>query len=475
MQFKQFINGEWCDAANGNTWDVINPANESTVETVPFGDGDDARAAIEAAEQAFTDWAGKTPYERGAILRTAAQLIWSKLNELAEITTRESGKPFREAKGEWYQAGEIFEWFAEEGKRAYGRVIPSRDPHNRLMTIKQPIGVVGIITAWNFPIYNQSRAVAAALAAGCTVVTRPSEYTPMTAMAMVSLLEEAGMPAGVINLINGDPESMGQEMLNNKALRKIHFTGSTRVGHILMEGASQTFTRLSLELGGNAPVLILPDANIEVAAKTAVSAKFYNAGQMCTSPQRFIVHDAVADEFVERVADRMGGLKIGDGMEKDTRVGPMINQKQLERLEAMVSESAADVVVGGQRPSDFDRGYYFAPTLMTNVAPDSRLYNEEIFGPVLPVSTFDDLDEAIARANDTDYGLMAFVWTNDLNTAIRAYERLEFGMVGVNEWFPQAVEAPFPGWKYSGTGMELGAEGLAEYMETKLVAIGGLR
>lgn len=475
MQFKQFINGEWVDATNGGKWDVINPATEGVNETVPFGNRDDARAAVEAAANAFAEWSGKTAYERAAVLKKTADLIWGGLNELAEITTRESGKPFREAKGEWYQAGEIFEWFAEEGKRAYGRIIPSRNPRNRLMTIKQPIGVVGVITAWNFPIYNQSRAVAAALAAGCTVVTRPSEYTPMTAMAMVNLLEEAGIPAGVINLINGEPEPMGQEFLDNKAVRKVHFTGSTRVGHILMEGASRTFTRLSLELGGNAPVLILPDANVEVAAKTAVSAKFYNAGQMCTSPQRFIVHDGVASEFVDLVSQRMSGLVVGNGLEKDTRVGPLINQTQLERLESLVADSRAKVVLGGERPAGHDKGYFYSPTLLTNVDPTSRIYNEEIFGPVLPVTTFDDLDEAIERANQTDYGLMAYVWTDDLNAAIRAYERLEFGMVGVNEWFPQAVEAPFPGWKHSGTGVELGSEGLDEYLETKLVAFGGLR
>ncbi|MCI0708741.1 MAG: NAD-dependent succinate-semialdehyde dehydrogenase [Chloroflexi bacterium] len=475
MQFKQFINGEWVDASNGGTWDVINPATEEVIEIVSFGNRDDARAAVEAAENAFPEWSGKTAYERAAILKKAADLIWGQLDELAAITTRESGKPFREAKGEWYQAGEIFEWFAEEGKRAYGRIIPSRNPHNRLMTIKQPIGVVGVITAWNFPIYNQSRAVAAALAAGCSVVTRPSEYTPMTAMVMVNLLEEAGIPAGVINLINGEPESMGQELLDNKAVRKVHFTGSTRVGHILMEGASRTFTRLSLELGGNAPVLILPDANIEVAAKTAVSAKFYNAGQMCTSPQRFIVHSGVANEFVDLVSQRMSALVVGNGMEKDTRVGPLINQTQLERLESLVADTQAEVVLGGERPVGHDKGYFYSPTLLTNVDPASRIYNEEIFGPVLPVTTFDDLDEAIDRANQTDYGLMAYVWTNDLNVAIRAYEKLEFGMVGVNEWFPQAVEAPFPGWKSSGTGMELGSEGLDEYLETKLIAIGGLR
>lgn len=474
-EFKQYINGEWVSASNGNTWDVINPATEETIATVPFGNGDDCRQAIDAAAAAFPEWSSQTPYQRGAILKKAGELIAENINDLAKISTEESGKPFRESKGEWWSAVEMYEWFAEEGKRAYGRVIPSRNPYNRLMTIRQPIGVVGSITAWNFPAYNPARSWSAALAAGCTLVARPSEYTPLTAMAMTQLLAEAGLPAGVINLINGDPEAMGQEMLNNPILRKISFTGSTRVGRILMSGASETFTRLSLELGGNAPVIIMPDVNVEVVAKTAVATKFYNNGQMCTSPQRFLVHESIADEYIELVTARAGGLKVGNGLEKDTRVGPMINAIQRDRLEAMVANAEAEVVLGGARPTDLDKGYFYQPTILTGVSPDSQIYKEEIFGPVMPITTFSDVDEAIALANDTDYGLMSFVWTNDLNTATRAYERLEFGMVGVNEWFPQTTEAPFGGWKQSGMGTELGQEGLSDYLETKLVAIGGLR
>ena len=474
-EFKQYINGEWIAASNDNTWDVINPATEEVITTVPFGNADDCRHAITAATAAFPEWSNQTPYQRAGILKKVGELIAENINDLAKISTEESGKPFREAKGEWWSAVEMYEWFAEECKRSYGRVIPSRNPYNRLLTIRQPIGVVGAITAWNFPAYNPARSWSAALAAGCTLVARPSEYTPLTAMAMTQLLAEAGLPAGVINLVNGEPEAMGQEMLRHPALRKISFTGSTRVGRILMAGAAETFTRLSLELGGNAPVIIMPDVNLEVVAKTAVNTKFYNNGQMCTAPQRFLVHESIVDEYVELVAARTSTLKVGNGLEKDTRIGPMINAKQLSRLEAMVSNAQAEVVLGGSRPADLGKGYFFEPTIMTGVDPASQLYQEEIFGPIMPITTFNDFDEAIALANDTDYGLMSFIWTNDLNTAIRAYEKLEFGMVGVNEWFPQTTEAPFGGWKQSGMGTELGQEGLDDYLETKLVAIGGLR
>lgn len=474
---QQLIDGAWVDASNGRTWDVINPATEEVVQTVPFGDRADCRAAIEAAERAFPAWARKTPYERGGILMQAARLMRERADDLGRLTTLECGKPFAQAKGEWFVAADLFEWFAEEGKRAYGHTIPSRTPGKRMTVIHQPIGVVGVITAWNFPAYNTSRAWAAALAAGCTVVARPSEFTPLTAMALAGILAEAGIPAGVLNLVNGEPDGMGQEMLDHPAVRKIHFTGSVRVGKLLMDGASRTVTRLSLELGGNAPVVILPDADLAAVAASAVSAKFRNGGQVCVAPQRFFVHRQAAGEFADRVTERAARLRVGSGLEKDTQVGPLINARQRDRVEALVAEASAqgvEVRTGGRRPPTCDRGYFFEPTVLAGVEPDMPVYREEIFGPVLPIIAFDELDQAIALANGTPYGLAAYVWTNDLRSAVRAAEGLEFGMVGVNEWTPQATEAPFGGWKQSGLGHESGAEGLREYLETKLVAIGGL-
>jgi len=475
-RYKQYIDGRWVDAASGGTWDVINPATEERVETVPYGTGEDCKRALEAAETAFGAWSTSTPYERGRYLRDTSDHIRERVDRLAEVTVRESGKPSAQAKGEWHAAADLFEWFAEEGKRAYGRTIPSRRAGKRMMVLRQPIGVVGVITAWNFPAYNPVRAWAAALAAGCTVVARASEYTPLTAMEIVNVLAEVGLPPGVLNLVNGEPESMGQAMLDTPACRKISFTGSVRVGRILMEGAGRTFTRLSLELGGNAPVLIFSDADLESLSATAVAAKYRNAGQVCVSPQRFLVHRSCSDEFAELAANRVRALKLGDAADPDTDVGPMINARQRERVETLVAdarEQGVEVLVGGRRP-ETERGFFFEPTVLAGVTPEMRVFSEEIFGPVLPVASFEEVDEAVALANQTPYGLAAYVWTENLKTAIRCYEGLEFGMVGVNEWAPQATEAPFPGWKQSGLGAESGREGLEEYLETKLVAFGGL-
>ncbi|HQZ39409.1 MAG TPA: NAD-dependent succinate-semialdehyde dehydrogenase [Vicinamibacterales bacterium] len=477
FHYQQYIEGAWSGAASGGAWDVINPATEEVVRTVPFGGRDDCRAAIESAARAFSSWSRRTPYERGEILQRAAARMRALVDELAHTTVLECGKPFAQARGEWLVSADLFDWFAEEGKRAYGRTIPSRVASKRMTVLRQPMGVVGVITAWNFPAYNPARAWSAALSAGCTVVGRASEYTPLTAMAMAELLVEAGLPAGVLNLVNGDPESMGQEMLDHPAVRKIHFTGSVRVGRILMDGASRTVTRLSLELGGNAPVIVMPDVDLDAVAAGAVVSKFRNNGQVCVAPQRFLVQRRAAEAFAERVAARAGALRLGSGLDADVQVGPLINARQRDRVAALVSEAASqgvEVRAGGHRPASPSRGYFFQPTVLAGVTPDMPVFQEEIFGPVLPIVAFDDLDEALALANRTPYGLAAYVWTNDLRTSVTAAEGLEFGMVGVNEWAPHATEAPFGGWKQSGLGHESGSEGLAEYLETKLVSVGGL-
>ena len=476
-EYKQLIGGEWCGAASHRTKSVVNPATEEPIAELPYGAADDCRAAIDAAQAAFGAWAARTPYERGAILKRAADAMRAHADDLARTTVLESGKPLAQARGEWIVSADLFEWYAEEGKRAYGRVVPSRSGTRRLTVLKQPVGVVGIITAWNFPAYNVARAAAGALAAGCTVVIRPSEYTPLTALDMARILVDAELPAGVANVINGEADPIGQEMLRHPGCAKVHLTGSLRVGKHLMDGASKTMTRLSLELGGNAPVLVFPDVNLEQVAAGAVTAKFRNGGQVCVAPQRFLVARAAVDEFIERATMVVGSLRVGSGLEPQTQVGPLINARQREHVEALVSSArsaGASVRVGGQRPPEHPRGYFYQPTLVADVHPAMPIYEEEIFGPVMPIAAFDEVDEAVALANGTRFGLAAYVWTNDLRTALRASERLEFGMVGVNEWTPQAVEAPFVGWKESGVGRECGSEGLDEYLETKLVAIGGL-
>lgn len=473
--YLQRIGGNWVSAASSKTKQVLNPATEEPLRDLPFGDGVDCRLAIEAAAAAFPAWSTRTAYERASILKRASDLMRERLADLGRTTTLESGKPLPQAKGEWGAAADLFEWFAEEGKRAYGRVIPSKNPARRLIVLRQPLGVVGVITAWNFPIYNIARAAAAALAAGCTIVIRPSESTPMTAMEMVNVLVEAGIPDGVVNLVNGQSASIGDEMLANPLCAKIHFTGSPRVGRILMDGASKTVTRLSLELGGNAPVLIFPDVDLDQVASSAVTAKFRNAGQVCVSPQRFLVHRSIASGFSERVAALAAKLKVGNGLDDDTNVGPLIHARQRDHIERIVSGSVASgarILTGGKRPAALDRGYFYEPTVLANVTTGAPAFADEIFGPVLPITPFDETAQAIQLANDTRHGLSAYVWTNDLRIARQTSEALEFGLVGVNDWNPFATEGPFTGWKESGIGRESGPEGLDEYLETKLISIG---
>jgi len=477
FMFKQLINGEWVDASNGKTWNLINPATEDSLGEMPFGTGSDAEAAIDAAANAFPAWSRKTPYERADILVKAAGWIRARINDLGVISTEESGKPMRESTAEWNTAANLFEWYAEECKRLYGRTIPARKADRRIMVQYTPLGVVGTITAWNFPVYNSVRSWAAALAAGCTVVGRPSEYTPRSAMLLATALVEAGIPAGVVNVVNGEPDAIGKAMLKDPRCRKICFTGSTRVGKLLMDGASQTVTKLALELGGNAPVLVFPDVNVASVAKQAVAFKYRNNGQVCISPQRFFVHSRVAEEFIETVTDLSATMKLGSGLDASTDVGPLINATQRNRVEQMVAEAAGEgaaVLTGGARPADKGKGYFYSPTVVTNLTPDMGLYRNEIFGPVMPIIPFSDVDEALALANDTEYGLAAYVQTNDMNTAIRMYEELEYGMIAINDWQPSTPEAPFGGIKQSGIGRECGQEGIHEYVEPRTVYIGGV-
>jgi len=472
----QLIDGRWVGAEGGGRRDVIDPATEEVIASLPYGGAADAIAAIDAAHRALPAWRARTPYERGAILARAAELLRGRAEQLAELTVRESGKPRAEAVREWQIAGDLFEWFAEEGKRVHGYTIPSRVATKRMMVLREPIGVVGVITAWNFPAYNPARAVAAALAAGCTAVVRPAELTPLSAMAIAAALEEAGLPPGAANLVHGEPGPMGQAMLEHPDLRKLSFTGSVAVGKLLMDGASRTMTRLSLELGGNAPVLVLPDADVEAVARGAVAARFRNAGQVCISPQRFFVERARLPAFEEVVVEEARRLPVGSGLQPGTRVGPLISARHRERVEGLIAAATAmgaRVRTGGVRPPG--RGYFLEPTVLGDVAPASPAFAEEVFGPVFAVTPFEQLDDAIAAANATRYGLAAYVFTNDLAAAMRAYERLEFGMIGVNEWAPHATEAPFAGRKDSGAGHECGREGLLDNLETKLVSFGGVR
>ena len=468
--YQQYINGTWQPATNGKTLAVINPATQEHIQNIAYGDQNDCIAALNAAQAAFEKWK-TSPYKRAAILQKAAALMRAKNTEYAAITTAESGKPLAESKGEWLVAAGFFEWFAEEAKRTYGKTIPSSRPNKRMQVIYQPMGIVGAITAWNFPAYNPARCWAAALAAGCCIVAKPSELTPITAMCIAECLHEAGLPAGVLNLINGDASAIADVLLSDKRCKKISFTGSTRVGKLLMQGSHQTATKLALELGGNAPVLVFDDVNVDELAETAALAKNRNCGQVCIAPQRFLVQRPIYEAFTQKIAEKVANLRIGNGTELDTQVGPLISENQRLMVHSLVQKSVeqgAKLLCGG-KIAEHAQGYFYEPTVLADVAPHHDIFKNEVFGPVLSITPFDTTEQALALANATEYGLIAYVFTQNLKNATLASEGLEFGMVGINDFAPHAIEAPFGGWKQSGVGQEGGSEGILEYMEKKLI------
>lgn len=470
---KQYINGTWCDAFDGATWDLQSPSTEEIMDKVPFGNVTDCKLAINAADASFAEWKKTTPYFRAEILKKAANYMRANAEAFAKETAAETGKPMLEARGEWQVSANLFEWYAEEGKRNYGRVVPTNRADKRSMVIYQPLGVVGVITAWNFPAYNPARAVAAALAAGCSVVMRGSEFTPLSSFNMAKALHESGIPKGVFNLINTEPISTGTEMIENPLLKKISFTGSTRVGKILMDGASKTSTKLSLELGGNAPVIIERDVDVEAIAKQALVAKLRNCGQVCVAPQRFYVHSSIFNRFVTIVKEDISNLKLGVNGGEIDYIGPLINKTQQKHSLAMLEKArseGATIHIGGE-PSD--KGFFVHPALI-EAKQDQTFIKTEIFGPLMVVIPFETKEEVLEWANDTEYGLASYVFTNHIKTANFYAENLEFGMVGINEWAAHGTELPFSGWKSSGIGHESGAEGLKEYLELKLISYGGM-
>ena len=470
-----FIDGRFVPAVGGQTWSLADPGRGETLAEVAFGDARDARAALDAAAAAFSAWSARTAYDRAALLEKAADVIASRVDLFAKRTTEESGKPLAQARGEWAGAPNYLRFAAEEARRLGGRWVPARLPGRRIDVQYAPLGVVGVITAWNFPVYNVNRAVASALAAGCTAVVRPSEFTPRSALDYAQAFADAGLPPGVLNVINGEPAAMAEAMMLDARCRKIAFTGSTRVGKLLMDAASKTIKRLALELGGNAPVLVFPDADVEAVARAGVTAKLRNAGQVCIAPQRFIVHASVAEAFAAAAVEQMQREVVGHGLEPASTVGPLINAAQRDRVEALVDRSVAAgarVRCGGRRVGG--AGFFYAPTLLDSLPADAPVLTEEVFGPVLPVQTFETTADALRLAHQTEYGLAAFVFTRDLRTAFEVSERLEFGLVGVNDWYPVTAEAPFGGMKQSGLGRESGAEGLHEYVETRTRYFGGM-
>lgn len=472
---QMYIDGQWCNAQEGKTLGVVNPADESVLAQVAYGGRAETERAIAAAARAFPEWRALSAYDRARILKKTADLMRERADRIARALTQEQGKPLTEAKAEVLHAADTFEWFAEEGKRAYGRIIPPTNIAKRYYAIKHPVGVVATITPWNFPAALPSRKIAPALAVGCTVVSRPAEQTPLTLILMFECLADAGLPPGVANLVIGPARTMADVFFEHPAVRKISFTGSTEVGKELIRRSADQVKRLSLELGGHAPLIVFPDADVNQVAQAAVIGKFRNNGQVCIAPSRFYVHEKISKDFTDAAVELAKNLKVGNGLEQGVQVGPMFEARALEKTAALIDDArgkGGKILTGGRRSTRFDKGYWFEPTVIREVKGEMKIMTDEPFAPVMPILDFDKLDEVIAAANNTPYGLAAYVFTNDLTVATRMAEGLEAGIIGINDPVPATPQCPFGGMKESGMGRELGIEGLEAYTETKYVSVG---
>lgn len=468
-----YIGGEWRASSDSSSFDVHDPSTGQVMASVASATVDDAMAAVDAAEVAFLTWRETAPRERAEILRRAFELMDERIDEIAELIVRENGKARSDAIGEAKYAAEFFRWYAEEAVRSIGQVGTSPSGDKKILVLQQPVGVAVLVTPWNFPAAMATRKIGPALAAGCTVILKPASDTPLTALLVADILEEAGVPAGVVNVIPSRRSgAIVSAMLHDPRVRKISFTGSTEVGRVLLREAADCVVNTSMELGGNAPFLVFDDADLDEAIDGAMIAKMRNGGEACTAANRFFVQRGIASEFTERLAERMGALKMAPGLEPGTELGPLVNAEAITDVQALVDGAIADgatAVVGGS-PVEGD-GFFYPATVLTDVPSTSQILRSEIFGPVAPIVVFDEEDEAIAMANDTEYGLIAYLYTSDLSRGLRVTERLEAGMVGLNRGLVSDPAAPFGGVKQSGIGREGGHEGMLEYVEQKYVAV----
>ena len=473
MEVTVFIDGAWVEARSGETFDVTNPATGEVIGTVPAGDATDAAAAIDAANRAFPAWSSTTAYERSGLLYRAWELMTERSEALAQLMTSEQGKPLKASRAEVKYAADFLLWFAEEAKRVTGEWLPSQRADQRFLSVKAPVGVVAAVTPWNYPISMLTRKMGPALAAGCTLVLKPAEATPLCAKATYEVFIEAGFPDGVINLVTAvDPVPIGDVFTGDPRVAKLTFTGSTAVGRTLAAKSAANLQRISVELGGHAPFIVFPDADPVHAAKGAAALKFLNAGQACISPNRLYVPNSLRPEFEETLCSRVEKLQTGNGMEDGVGVGPLVNDAAVSKVEQQVEDArnkGAGVPVGGVRLTEGEHasGHFFAPTVLTDVHPDMTIYREETFGPVAPVIGYDDPEQVIDLANDTNYGLAAYIYTRDIAVAMRAFEGLRFGIIGINDVNPTSASVPFGGMGDSGVGREGGHEGINEYLETK--------
>ncbi|MGB3832918.1 MAG: NAD-dependent succinate-semialdehyde dehydrogenase [Mesorhizobium sp.] len=475
MRQANLINGEWVQADSGKTVDVTNPATGLKIGTVPYAGAAETRRAIEAAHQAFLSFRKTSALERSKLLRKLHDAIMDNQDALAELLTLEQGKSLTEAKGEVGSSAAYVLWFAEEARRAYGDVVPSPWADRRILVTREPVGVIAAITPWNFPSSMLSRKIGPAIAAGCTAVVKPATQTPYSGLAWGALCEEVGMPKGVVNIVTGSAADIGDELCTNPLVKKITFTGSTEVGKMLIAKSASTVKKVSMELGGNAPFLVFDDADVDRAVEGALMAKYRNSGQTCVCTNRFFVQAGIYDRFVDKLAEASGKLKVGPGLDAGVQQGPLIDERAVEKVEEFIADATSKggkVVAGGKRHAL--GGSFFEPTVISGATVEMRFMKEEIFGPIAPVFRFETEEEAVALANDTEFGLAAYFYTGDLGRAFRVMEGLKYGMVGVNEGLITTPEAPFGGVKESGLGREGGHQGMDDYLDTKYVCIGGL-
>lgn len=468
-QYEMFIGGKW-HGKSLEQLEVINPATNEVIGTVPRGGKEEARLAVDAAEEALNDWKSKTAEERSNYLMRWNELINREREKIGTIMTMEQGKPLSEAIGEVDYANGFISWYAEEGKRIYGDIIPSSHNNKRILVHKQPVGVVAAITPWNFPAAMITRKVAPALAAGCTVVIKPANQTPLTAFKLVELADKAGFPRGVINVVTGRSNEIGKTWNADSRVRKLTFTGSTEVGKKLMKGAADTMKKISLELGGHAPVIVMDDADIDKAVEGTVASKFRNAGQTCVCANRVYVHESIKDVFHERLIEAVSKLKVGNGLDEGVDIGPLIDSDAVQKVEEHVKDAVnkgGTIAYGGENI----KGLYYKPTVLMDVTDDMLCMRDETFGPLIPITTFREEEEVIRRANDSNYGLAAYVFTENIGRAIRISEALEYGIVGLNDGVPSTPQAPFGGFKESGLGREGGSQGIEEFIETKYISL----